>query len=205
MPSRRELQMLSSDAQSTPESSLLRRENARRLRDAVQKLPPDYRLMCCTIWRTSPTRKSPRSPACVPARSACDCTGRGCLCASSWRGALLIERPGAVRRSSRVPKYSRARAVARSCLPNFPTTWTTNSTSLCAMNWKSTSAIARLARPFCRNYNGRFRSVVRAPRQTPHSRRAAELRRQVLSLYESAMKGALAGKGASAVRAAEGV
>lgn len=45
MPDRRELATLSGDAGGTPESSLTRRENAKRLREAVQKLPPDYRLI----------------------------------------------------------------------------------------------------------------------------------------------------------------
>jgi RNA polymerase sigma-70 factor, ECF subfamily len=45
MPDHRELQKLSGGPDGTPETSLLRRENAKRLRDAVQKLPPDYRLI----------------------------------------------------------------------------------------------------------------------------------------------------------------
>jgi RNA polymerase sigma-70 factor (ECF subfamily) len=45
MPDRKELQGLSGDAEKSPESSLLRRENAKRLRAAVQKLPSNYRLI----------------------------------------------------------------------------------------------------------------------------------------------------------------
>ncbi|MGA8310349.1 MAG: RNA polymerase sigma factor, partial [Terriglobales bacterium] len=45
MPDRRELQNLSGSSEGTPETSLLRRENAKRLREVVQKLPPDYRLI----------------------------------------------------------------------------------------------------------------------------------------------------------------
>jgi RNA polymerase sigma-70 factor, ECF subfamily len=45
MPDRRELEKLSGNAEGTPETSLLDRENAKRLRKAVQKLPPDYRLV----------------------------------------------------------------------------------------------------------------------------------------------------------------
>jgi RNA polymerase sigma-70 factor, ECF subfamily len=45
MPDRRELQKLSGNPDGTPESSLLRRESAKRLREAVQKLPPEYRLI----------------------------------------------------------------------------------------------------------------------------------------------------------------
>jgi len=45
MPDRRELEKLSGNAEGTPESALMRRENARSLREAVQKLPPDYRLI----------------------------------------------------------------------------------------------------------------------------------------------------------------
>ena len=45
MPDRRELENLSGNADATPETSLLRRENAKCLREAVQKLPPDYLLI----------------------------------------------------------------------------------------------------------------------------------------------------------------
>ena len=45
MPDRRELEILQDHKDRTPESSLLRRENAKRLREAVQKLPPEYRLV----------------------------------------------------------------------------------------------------------------------------------------------------------------
>ena len=45
MPDRQELQKLSGNPDETPESSLLRRENAKRLREAVQKLPAEYRLI----------------------------------------------------------------------------------------------------------------------------------------------------------------
>ena len=45
MPDRRELQKLSGSPDGTPESSLLRREGAKRLREAVQRLPAEYRLI----------------------------------------------------------------------------------------------------------------------------------------------------------------
>ena len=45
MPDRRELETLSGNSHGTPETSLMRRENAKRLREAIQKLPPDYRLV----------------------------------------------------------------------------------------------------------------------------------------------------------------
>jgi RNA polymerase sigma-70 factor, ECF subfamily len=45
MPDRRELRKLSGSLDGTPETAMLRRENAKRLREAVQKLPSDYRLI----------------------------------------------------------------------------------------------------------------------------------------------------------------
>lgn len=45
MPDRKELEKLSGSRDGTPETSLLRRESAKRLREVVQKLPPDYRLI----------------------------------------------------------------------------------------------------------------------------------------------------------------
>lgn len=45
MPDQRELERLSAAPGGTPETALERKENAKRLRDAVQKLPPAYRLI----------------------------------------------------------------------------------------------------------------------------------------------------------------
>jgi RNA polymerase sigma-70 factor, ECF subfamily len=45
MPDRKELRQLSGNPDGTPETSLLRRESAKRLREAIQKLPPEYRLI----------------------------------------------------------------------------------------------------------------------------------------------------------------
>jgi len=45
MPRAGELENLPADKEVTPETSLMRRENGKRLREAVQKLPPDYRLV----------------------------------------------------------------------------------------------------------------------------------------------------------------
>jgi RNA polymerase sigma-70 factor (ECF subfamily) len=45
MPDRHELQRLSGNPDGTPETLMLRRENAKRLREAVQKLPAEYRLI----------------------------------------------------------------------------------------------------------------------------------------------------------------
>jgi RNA polymerase sigma-70 factor (ECF subfamily) len=45
MPDRQELQKLLGSPDGTPETSLLRRENAKRLREAVQRLPSEYRLI----------------------------------------------------------------------------------------------------------------------------------------------------------------
>jgi RNA polymerase sigma-70 factor, ECF subfamily len=45
MPDRQELQKLSGGPDGTPETSLLRRESAKRLREAVQRLPAEYRLI----------------------------------------------------------------------------------------------------------------------------------------------------------------
>lgn len=45
MPDRRGMKKLSGNPDGTPETSLLRRENAKRLREAVQRLPAEYRLI----------------------------------------------------------------------------------------------------------------------------------------------------------------
>jgi RNA polymerase sigma-70 factor, ECF subfamily len=45
MPDKKELADLSQKAPDNPETAAVRRESARRLRDAVRKLPPEYRLV----------------------------------------------------------------------------------------------------------------------------------------------------------------
>jgi RNA polymerase sigma-70 factor, ECF subfamily len=45
MPDRRALEKFSENAKDTPETLLMRREDARRVREAVRKLPPEYRLV----------------------------------------------------------------------------------------------------------------------------------------------------------------
>jgi len=45
MPDRKELEQLSSDGRINPETLAIRSEQASRLRDAVQKLPPQYRIV----------------------------------------------------------------------------------------------------------------------------------------------------------------
>ncbi|HVA95351.1 MAG TPA: sigma-70 family RNA polymerase sigma factor [Candidatus Dormibacteraeota bacterium] len=45
MPGRRELESFSEKTRKTPETSLLHHENAKLVRQAVQKLPPEYRLI----------------------------------------------------------------------------------------------------------------------------------------------------------------
>lgn len=45
MPDRKELEQLSADGKINPESFAIRSEEASRLRDAVQKLPPQYRIV----------------------------------------------------------------------------------------------------------------------------------------------------------------
>jgi RNA polymerase sigma-70 factor (ECF subfamily) len=45
MPDRQELKKLSGNADGTPETALLRRESAKHLREAVQRLPAEYRLI----------------------------------------------------------------------------------------------------------------------------------------------------------------
>ena len=45
MPDRHELENLSGGAEATPEVSAMRRESSKRLREAVQRLPPHYRLV----------------------------------------------------------------------------------------------------------------------------------------------------------------
>lgn len=45
LPDRRELERLSGEMEKTPETALLGREDAKRLRGVIQKLPPEYRLI----------------------------------------------------------------------------------------------------------------------------------------------------------------
>src|SRR5690348_12783599 len=58
MPDRQKLRKLSGNSDGTPETSLLRRENAKRLREAVRRLPPEY----LSLVAFGARRRSPHPP-----------------------------------------------------------------------------------------------------------------------------------------------
>jgi RNA polymerase sigma-70 factor (ECF subfamily) len=204
MPGHRELQMISNDAQSTPESSLLRRENAKRLREAVQKLPPDYRLILVLHDMEDLSDKE-----------IAEITGLrlGTIRVRLHRARLFVRKQLAQRLIDRarlhVPKIesnSGAQPRTRRCKELFAelSEYLDDKLdeSLCDELEKHLGDCAP-CQAFLSELQRSIQACRTAPRQTPDSRHAAKLRREVLSRYETAMKVALAGKSASAVKPAD--
>ena len=91
MPDRRELGRLTSSAEAAPEAALMRRENAKRLREAIRKLPAEYRLI---LVLHDMEELSDADIAEITGlrleRSACGCTGPGCSCEKSLPKRMAI-------------------------------------------------------------------------------------------------------------------
>jgi RNA polymerase sigma factor (sigma-70 family) len=85
MPDRQELEGFATTVDRTPESALLRRENAKLLRQAVQKLPPEYRLILVLHDMEEPScpaKSGIRDSAITQAGSTC---GSACVCLTKLR------------------------------------------------------------------------------------------------------------------------
>jgi len=125
MPDRHELLNLSGSPDGTPETAMLRRESAKRLREAVQKLPSDYRLILVLHdmeeLSDGDVAENHRPPA--QGQSACDFTGRDSSCERSSL-SRLSSACAAKRRNpprKRISPRSRTNGAARKYSPNSQT------------------------------------------------------------------------------------
>jgi RNA polymerase sigma-70 factor (ECF subfamily) len=156
MPDRRELQKLSGGPDGTPETTLLRRENAKRLREAVRKLPSEYRLILVLHDMEE-----------LSDSDVAEITGLrlGTIRVRLHRARLFVRKELAKldqhrrRRQTAKPSgqtpHSRANGAARKCSPNFQTILMTSLMIPFVKSWKSTWTAASLARRFYRAWRSR--------------------------------------------------
>jgi RNA polymerase sigma-70 factor (ECF subfamily) len=205
MPDRRELEKLASSPAATPESALLRRENAKRLREALQKLPPDYRLILVLHDMEDLSDKE-----------IAEITGLrlGTIRVRLHRGRLFVRKELA---------KQEMRSAGRSITRSMPTVGTQPRVRRCKelfaelSNYLDEEMDDSLCAELEKHLNGcgpcqaflsdLERSIEQcktAANEVPDPVRAAKLRSQLLSQYEEVLKNAVARKEAPAAVSSEG-
>jgi len=146
MPDRKELEQLSSDGKINPESFAIRSEQASRLREAVQKLPPQYRMVLVL-----------RDMEGLTDDEVAEITGvrPGTVRVRLHRARLFVRKElmrtwmaqsGKKVHAQRRPSKRAGPHVARPCSQNCPIISTSNWTILFAKNWNATWMAANPAR-----------------------------------------------------------
>lgn len=188
MPDRREMEKLSGNSEPTPETSLMRRENARRLRDAVQQLPPDYRLILVLHDMEE-----------LSDEDIAEITGLrpGTIRVRLHRARLFVRKELARQQNERRPK-KRARSIAvsqvhsrnRNCKQMFAELSDyldeELDDSLCAEMEKHMEG-CEPCKAFLASLEETIRTCRTAPNEPLDERVAANLRREVLSKYQELM------------------
>jgi RNA polymerase sigma-70 factor, ECF subfamily len=189
MPDRKELQALSGGAPGTPETAFLRRENAKRLREAVQRLPPEYRLILVLHDMED-----------LSDSDIAEITGlqRGTIRVRLHRARLFVRKELAAQphrnheqtpRNPSMPPVSHARPGH--CKEMF--TELSNylddqlDDSLCDELEKHIQR-CNPCQAFLSSLEASIERCRTAPNDSPDPRLAAELRRDILAEYEQAMK-----------------
>jgi len=188
MPDRLDLQLLSGRAPGTPETALVRRENATRLRQAVQKLPPEYRLILVLHDMEE-----------LSAADIAEITGLrpGTIRVRLHRARMFV-RKDLVRQERQRTRQQRAEHAApipghtrqRSCkkmfaeLSNYLDEHLDD--GLCAELEKHLEG-CEPCKAFLASLEETIEACRNAPNEAPDASAAAELRRQVLSKYQEAM------------------
>jgi len=190
MPNRRELQSLSVQHEGTPETTLLRRENAKRLRDAVRKLPPEYRLILVLhdMEELSDTDIS-------------EITGLrlGTIRVRLHRARLFVRKELAARDGSGMGRHARGRSEARQIPPqprgrNCKAMFAELSNyldealddSLCEELEKHMDG-CEPCKAFLLSLENSIHQCREASRETPDPHAAAKLRRELISEYHELM------------------
>ena len=188
MPDRREMEKLGGHSEPTPETSLMRRENARRLRDAVQQLPPDYRLILVLHDMEE-----------LSDEDIAEITGLrpGTIRVRLHRARLFVRKELARQQDERHPKKS-ARSIAvsrvhprnRNCKQMFAELSDyldeELDDSLCAEMEKHMAG-CEPCKAFLASLEETIRTCRTAPNAPLDERVAANLRREVLTKYQELM------------------
>lgn len=188
MPDRQELACLANNGEPTPETALMRRENAKRLRDAVQQLPAEYRLILVLHDMEE-----------LSDEDIAEITGlrAGTIRVRLHRARLFVRKELAKRQSQRTPQMG-AKPIAespvhpqqRSCkqmfaeLSNYLDEELDD--SLCAEVEKHMAG-CEPCKAFLASLEETIRTCRNAPHESPDAHRAANLRREVLSKYRALM------------------
>jgi len=188
MPDRKELEKLSGHAGGTPETSLMRRENAKRLREAIQKLPPDYRLILVLHDMEE-----------LSDEDIAEITGLrpGTIRVRLHRARLFVrkklakgERQGDRVRAEKQAGIPEAHPRERNCKQMFADLSDyldeELDDSLCAELEKHMEG-CEPCKAFLASLEETIRTCRAAPNDAPNSRAAANLRREVLSKYQALM------------------
>ena len=191
MPDRQELQKLSGNPDGTPETSLLRRENAKRLREAVQRLPAEYRLILVLHDMEE-----------LSDSDVAEITGLrlGTIRVRLHRARLFVRKELAKQDQHRIRRQtgetltrkcisprSRANGAARKCSPNSQTTLMTSLMIPFVKNWKSTWTAASPARHSYRVWRSRSNSAERHQMSRPTRVSLRRLRRELMAEYQGLM------------------
>lgn len=188
IPGRQELENLSGSSQPTPETSLMRRENAKRLRDAIRQLPPDYRLILVLHDMEE-----------LSDEDIAEITGLrpGTIRVRLHRARLFVRKELARQQNQRSPK-KHAKGIAtsevhprtRNCKQMFAELSDyldeELDDSLCAEMEKHMEG-CEPCKAFLASLEETIRTCRTAPNEPPDARVAASLRRELLSKYQELM------------------
>jgi RNA polymerase sigma-70 factor (ECF subfamily) len=192
MPDRRELERLSGNPDGTPETALMRRENAKRLREAVQKLPPEYRLILVLHDMEE-----------LSDADIAEITGlrAGTIRVRLHRARLFVRKelakqaaPSVSRQSAKQAAAIHAQAIPRErrCREMFAelSSYLDDELddSLCVELEKHLDG-CEPCKAFLANLEKSIEQCRTAPNETPDPRAAAKLREEVLCAYKGLMTG----------------
>jgi RNA polymerase sigma-70 factor, ECF subfamily len=194
MPDRRELERIPADREGTPEWTFLRRENAKRLRAALQKLPPDYRLI---IVLHDMEELSDEDIAEITGLRA------GTIRVRLHRARLFLRKELAKGELARAPKKQKhgregiqvsTHRRRRSCKEMFAeiSDYLDDQLddSLCAELEKHMDS-CEPCQAFLKSLEISIEQCRRAPNEPPDPARAAKFRRELLAQYQQAMSNAI--------------
>jgi RNA polymerase sigma-70 factor, ECF subfamily len=188
MPDRQELEKLSGNTEPTPETALMHRENARRLRDAVQQLPTEYRLILVLHDMEE-----------LSGEDIAEVTGLrpGTIRVRLHRARLFVrkelekrERRGVRSGAKRPVVITEVRPRQRNCKQMFAelSDYLDDELddSLCAELEKHMEG-CEPCKAFLATLEETIRTCREAPNEVPDAQAAASLRRAVLSKYQELM------------------